>query len=71
MDERCLECRYWLYPKGFTMKVPDYMSAECRRHAPITGPGQIRLPIWPETAGAQWCGDFSRRLRDSASDGQK
>lgn len=35
---------------------------ECRRHAPITGPGMQRLggvndPIWPMVEERQWCGD--------------
>lgn len=69
MKEQCRACRFWTggYREdepGFV--VPEYVSGDCRRPAPVRGgegyPDYGKAK-WPVTKAVDGCGEFAARKR--------
>ncbi len=65
----CSDCAFWQRQTNHAMPQQQ-LAGQCRRLPPtplMTVPGQpIGLPIWPITAGGEWCGEYTIRMAEVA-----
>lgn len=58
----CSDCAFWQRQTNHAMPQQQ-LAGQCRRLPPtplMTVPGQpIGIPIWPITAGGEWCGEYT------------
>jgi len=61
---RCRDCRFWETLDGLARSV-----GFCRRHPPqaVRNEDNEWDSVWPETLGADWCGEAQPRLRQQAA----
>lgn len=58
MSDHCYQCRFWKDGGRDGDRVPC-RDGQCRRRAPVVMDSSQNFgPCWPNTSGADWCGDF-------------